>query len=145
MIDAALGEIITTCSKLEWLINHGEAALRPQKRRGNLALSYKTARVHYEPLGVVTAIVSWNYRESNNTQMPQWNNVLTAMLIVRTALHNLVGPLAAAIFAGNGVVIKCSEYVYWSSRFYISAFRECLFACGWNPELVQVGSHCLDH
>lgn len=62
VIDAALGEILTTCSKLEWLINHGESALRPQKRRSNLALSYKSSSVHYEPLGVVAAIVSWNYR-----------------------------------------------------------------------------------
>ena len=65
MIDAALGEIVTTCSKLEWLVNYGEGALRPQKRRSNLALSYKSSSVHYEPLGVVTAIVSWNYRELN--------------------------------------------------------------------------------
>lgn len=65
MIDAALGEIITTCSKLEWLINYGEGALKPQKRRSNLALSYKTSRVYYEPLGVVAAIISWNYREPN--------------------------------------------------------------------------------
>ncbi|KAF8312443.1 meiotic sister-chromatid recombination aldehyde dehydrogenase [Clavulina sp. PMI_390] len=115
MIDAALGEILTTCSKLEWIINHGEASLRPQKRRGNLALSYKTAKVHYEPLGVVTAIISWNY-----------------------PLHNAISPIIAAIFSGNAVVIKCSEYVYWSSRFYINAFRECLFSCGWNPDLVQL-------
>ena len=64
VIDAALGEIITTCSKLEWIMKHGERALRPEKRRSNLALSYKSASVHYEPLGVVAAIVSWNYRTS---------------------------------------------------------------------------------
>lgn len=62
VIDAALGEILTTCSKMEWLLNHGEAALRPEKRAGNLMMSYKKSEVHYEPLGVVAALVSWNYR-----------------------------------------------------------------------------------
>lgn len=63
MVDAALGEILTTCSKLEWLINHGERALRTETRYSNLMLSYKKSQVVYEPKGVVCAIVSWNYRE----------------------------------------------------------------------------------
>ncbi len=63
MVDAALGEILTTCSKMEWLIAHGEEALRPEKRRRNTMLAYKTSEVHYEPLGTVAGIVSWNYRE----------------------------------------------------------------------------------
>lgn len=62
MVDAALGEIITTCSKLSWLISHGERALRPESRASNLILCYKSSKVYYEPLGVVAAIVSWNYR-----------------------------------------------------------------------------------
>jgi acyl-CoA reductase-like NAD-dependent aldehyde dehydrogenase len=65
VIDAALGEILTTCSKMEWLMNYGEAALRPETRRSNLILSYKKAKVYHEPLGVVAAIVSWNYRSCN--------------------------------------------------------------------------------
>lgn len=62
VVDAALGEILTTCSKMEWLINHGEKALRPERRSTNLMLSYKIGEVHYEPLGVIAAITSWNYR-----------------------------------------------------------------------------------
>ena len=62
VIDAALGEILTTCSKLEWLINSGEGALKPEKRGSNLMMFYKKSEVHYEPLGVVAGIVSWNYR-----------------------------------------------------------------------------------
>lgn len=62
VVDAALGEIITTCSKLGWLIDHGEKALRPETRASNLILAYKSSKVHYEPLGVVAGIVSWNYR-----------------------------------------------------------------------------------
>ena len=66
VIDAALGEILTTCSKMEWIIKHGEKALRPETRRSNLMMFYKKSQVYYEPLGVVAAIVSWNYRTSTS-------------------------------------------------------------------------------
>ena len=64
VIDAALGEILTTCSKMEWLINHGEEAIRTETRPSNLMMFYKKSQVIYEPLGVVSAITSWNYRMS---------------------------------------------------------------------------------
>ncbi len=44
---------------------------------------YKAARVEYHPLGVVGAIVPWNY-----------------------PFHNIFNPLSAALFAGNALVIK---------------------------------------
>jgi hypothetical protein len=62
VIDAALGEVLTTCSKLDWLLRYGEKYLRPETRSSPLILGYKKSEVHYEPLGVVAAIVSWNYR-----------------------------------------------------------------------------------
>ena len=65
VIDAALGEILTTCSKMEWLIKHGEKAIRTETRPSNLMMFYKKSQVIYEPLGVVSAIVSWNYRMSS--------------------------------------------------------------------------------
>jgi hypothetical protein len=33
VIDAALGEILTTAEKLRWLIAHGEVLLKPERRR----------------------------------------------------------------------------------------------------------------
>lgn len=65
MIDAALGEVLTTCSKMEWLMKHGENAIKPENRKTNFMLFYKKAQVIYEPMGVVAAIVSWNYRMSS--------------------------------------------------------------------------------
>lgn len=62
VIDAAFGEILTTCSKMEWILNYGEEALRPSKRTTPWMLVHKRSTVYYEPLGVVAAIVSWNYR-----------------------------------------------------------------------------------
>ncbi|KAG8901217.1 hypothetical protein FRB99_005472 [Tulasnella sp. 403] len=82
MIDTALGEIMTTCSKIEWLLKHGEKALKPSSRGSNLLLCYKSSKVYYDPLGVVAAIVSWNY-----------------------PLHNALSPILAGLFAGNSVVV----------------------------------------
>ncbi|CAA7265354.1 unnamed protein product [Cyclocybe aegerita] len=115
LIDAALGEILTTCSKLEWIIKHGEDALRPETRRSNFMMFYKKSQVIYEPLGVVSAIVSWNY-----------------------PLHNAWSPIVAGLFAGNSVVLKCSEHVIWSTSWFVSAISNCLRACGHDPEIVQV-------
>ncbi|KAK0458471.1 meiotic sister-chromatid recombination aldehyde dehydrogenase [Desarmillaria tabescens] len=115
MVDAALGEILTTCSKMEWLLAHGEKSLRPERRRRNTMLAYKTSEVHYEPLGTVAGIVSWNY-----------------------PLHNAWSPILAALFSGNSIVLKCSENVIWSTSWYISIIRSCLQACGHDPEIVQL-------
>ncbi|KAI0828993.1 meiotic sister-chromatid recombination aldehyde dehydrogenase [Trametes gibbosa] len=115
MLDAALGEVITTCSKLDWLINHGERALSPESRYNNLIMFYKSSWVQYEPLGVVSAITSWNY-----------------------PLHNAWSPIIAGLFAGNSVVLKCSEHVIWSTTWFVQAIRECLNACGHDENLVQL-------
>lgn len=114
---AAMGEILVTVEKIEWLLKHGESVLAPSKRPGpaNLLMSYKGAEVRYEPLGVCAALVSWNY-----------------------PLHNLMGPLIAALFSGNAIVVKCSEYVVWSSRFFIEVARGALVACGHSSDLVQL-------
>jgi len=62
MIDAALGEILVTCEKLRWLIANAEKVLKTEKRPvSGLLMMHKTAQVRYEPLGVVAALVSWNY------------------------------------------------------------------------------------
>ncbi|KAI0094447.1 meiotic sister-chromatid recombination aldehyde dehydrogenase [Irpex rosettiformis] len=115
LLDAALGEILTTASKMDWLVNHGERYLKPESRTTNWLMSYKSSKVYYEPLGVVAAIVSWNY-----------------------PLHNLFSPILAALFSGNGIVVKCSENVIWSSQWFINAIKTCLEACGQDPELVQL-------
>lgn len=114
MVDAQLGEILVTAEKLQWTIKHGERALRPSRRPSNLLLAYKTGTVHYEPLGVVAALVSWNY-----------------------PFHNLVGPVISAIFAGNGVVVKVSEQTCWSAAYYAGIARGALAAHGHDPALVQ--------
>ena len=114
MIDASLGEILVTVEKLRWTILHGEKALRSSSRPTNLLMAYKTNRVEYEPLGVVAALVSWNY-----------------------PFHNLIGPMISAIFAGNGIVVKASENTAWSASFFTLIVKGALQVCGHDPQLVQ--------
>ncbi|KAK3393078.1 Aldehyde/histidinol dehydrogenase [Podospora didyma] len=114
MVDAQLGEVLTTVEKLEWTIKHGEKALRPSKRPTNLLMAYKRNTVHYEPLGVVATLVSWNY-----------------------PFHNLIGPVISALFSGNAVVVKVSEQTAWSSTYFASIARGALVVHGYSPALVQ--------
>ncbi|SCV72987.1 BQ2448_6912 [Microbotryum intermedium] len=142
LVDAAFGEILTTCEKLRWIIANGEQCLKPEARRSvlgfrqdkplpnwlssdltmdslphrtNMILAHKVSKVLYEPLGVVAAIVSWNY-----------------------PAHNALSPIIASLFSGNAIVVKPSELVAWSSHHYVQAVRSCLSACGEDPNLVQI-------
>ncbi|KAI8997377.1 Aldehyde/histidinol dehydrogenase [Pilobolus umbonatus] len=114
MIDASLGEVITTCAKLRWTIDNGESVLANDYRNPGLMMMYKTAKVVYQPMGVVSALVSWNY-----------------------PFHNTIGPVISALMSGNGIIVKCSEYVAWSSTYYEKIIKTCLLTHGYDPNLVQ--------
>lgn len=113
--DAAFGEMLVTCEKLRWLILEGEAALAPESRSSGLMNLHKSSAVHWVPVGVVGAIVPWNY-----------------------PFHNVFNPLSAALFAGNGIVIKTSEHAAWSSRYYQSIIDACLDAVGAPRDLARI-------
>lgn len=114
LVDAQLGEILVTVERLQWTITHGEAALRTERRPTNLLMMYKRNSVRYEPMGVVAALVSWNY-----------------------PFHNMLGPIISSIFAGNGVVVKVSEQTAWSSAYFADIAKGALAAHGFNTDLVQ--------
>lgn len=117
-LDASMGEIMVTLEKLNWIIANGERALKPSVRPGpaNFLIGLmKSAEVRYEPLGVVSAFVSWNY-----------------------PFHNLMGPIIAAFFTGNAIVIKCSEQVIWSSKWFIKLVKLVLKLLYIDENLVQL-------
>lgn len=58
-VDAIFGEVLVTAEKLKWTIEHGEKALKPERRPTNFLMFYKRNEVRYEPLGVVGSCVSW--------------------------------------------------------------------------------------
>ena len=58
-VDAIFGELLVTAEKLQWTIDHGEKALKSERRPTSRMMFYKKNEVRYEPLGVVGACVSW--------------------------------------------------------------------------------------
>ncbi|KAK1294594.1 Aldehyde dehydrogenase 22A1 [Acorus calamus] len=115
MIDASLGEIMTTCEKITWLLSEGERWLKPEYRSSGRSMLHKRSKVEFHPLGVIGAIVSWNY-----------------------PFHNIFNPMLAAVFSGNGVVIKVSEHASWSGCFYARIIQAALVAAGAPENLVHI-------
>lgn len=111
-----MGEVMITCEKLRFTIAKGESWLAREYRSVAALLAFtKTAYVEYQPLGVIGVIVPWNY-----------------------PFHNVLSAATAALMAGNGCVIKVSEYASWGAPWIENMFREVLANRGYDPELVQV-------
>jgi len=115
LVDAAFGEVLVTLEKIRWLCNEGEHWLKPEYRSSGAMMFYKKARVEYHPVGVMGAIVPWNY-----------------------PFHNVFNPLVANLFAGNALVVKVSEYASWSSQYYGRVIDAALEAVGAPKDLVQI-------
>ena len=114
LLDALIGEVLVTCEKLAWLANSGEQYLQPEYRDTGRMMAMKKVHVEYVPLGVIGAIVPWNY-----------------------PFHNVFNPVSAALFSGNAIVIKVSEYASWSIGYYKRVIDACLDAVGAPRDLVQ--------
>ena len=73
------------------------------------------ASVEFRPLGVIGVICPWNY-----------------------PLQNVLGPVVPALFAGNAVIVKVSEWTSWSAPRIQQIFDEVLRGAGYPTDLVQV-------
>jgi acyl-CoA reductase-like NAD-dependent aldehyde dehydrogenase len=114
MVDAVMGEIFPVCEKLRYTIAHGEADLAPERRTPGF-LIHKRARVEYHPFGVVGVICPWNF-----------------------PFHNLFCPVIPALFAGNAVVAKISEWSSWSGADFVAIWQDALEKHGHSRDLVQI-------
>jgi acyl-CoA reductase-like NAD-dependent aldehyde dehydrogenase len=114
LLDAIIGEVLVTCEKLVWLADTAEQYLQPEYRSTGRMMMMKKVHVEYIPLGVIGAIVPWNY-----------------------PFHNVFNPVSAALFSGNAIVIKVSEYASWSIGYYKRIIDACLDAVGAPRDLVQ--------
>ena len=114
MVDAVMGEIFPVCEKLRYTIANGEQDLAPQKRSSGFLL-HKASRVEYHPFGVVGIICPWNF-----------------------PFHNLFCPVIPALFAGNAVVAKVSEWSSWSGADYVAIWQDALEKRGHSRDLVQI-------
>src|SRR5215212_8944590 len=76
-------EILPTVDSLKWIADNGPDILSDEKLSMPVMLKSKSARLTFEPLGVVGVIAPWNY---------PWSIPF--------------GEVAIALMAGNGVVLK---------------------------------------
>ncbi|MDA7418594.1 coniferyl aldehyde dehydrogenase [Xenophilus arseniciresistens] len=79
-------DLLGSVLEINHALSHLARWMRPRRRRPELLFMSNSLRVHYQPKGVVGVIVPWNF-----------------------PLYLALGPLAAALAAGNRVMIKMPE------------------------------------
>ncbi|MCY1200190.1 Coniferyl aldehyde dehydrogenase [compost metagenome] len=84
--ETRLAEIMPSLHGIHYAARRLKKWMKPSRRGVGLAFQPASARVVYQPLGVVGVIVPWNY-----------------------PLFLAIGPLVGALAAGNRVMIKMSE------------------------------------
>ncbi len=112
--NAILGEIMTVCNKIRWLMKNAEKHLRTEAVPSGILL-HKRGRIEYRPLGVVACIVPWNY-----------------------PFQNIFGSLLAPLMAGNAVIVKASEAVAWSTTRFQRILDQALQQEGFSADTVQI-------
>lgn len=85
--ETAMMEIMTPVQGIDYLSRNLRRFMRPARRHVALTFRFASARVEYQPLGVVGIVSPWNY-----------------------PLALALMPLATAIAAGNRAMIKPSEF-----------------------------------
>ncbi len=91
--ESLLADIMPTVMSIDHCLKHLRNWMRPEKRKVSLLFQPAQARIMYQPLGVVGIMAPWNY-----------------------PVYLCLGPLAAAIAAGNRAMIKPSEFCPYSNR-----------------------------
>ena len=84
--ETLLAEIMPSLHGIRYACRHLRSWMKPSRRRVGMAFQPASARVLYQPLGVIGIIVPWNY-----------------------PLYLAIGPLIGALAAGNRVMLKMSE------------------------------------
>ncbi|NWD72136.1 coniferyl aldehyde dehydrogenase [Pseudomonas gingeri] len=84
--ETLLGELMPSLQGIHHARQHLKRWMKPSRRRVGLAFQPASAKVVYQPLGVIGVIVPWNY-----------------------PLFLSIGPLVGALAAGNRVMLKLSE------------------------------------
>lgn len=84
--ETLLAELMPSLHNIHHARRHLNKWMRPSRRSVGMAFQPASAKVIYQPLGVVGVIVPWNY-----------------------PLYLAIGPLVGALAAGNRVMLKLSE------------------------------------
>ncbi len=94
-------EVMTAVQGIDYLHRNLRRFMRPTRRHVALTFRFASARIEYQPLGVIGIIAPWNYPFS-----------LALM------------PLATAIAAGNRAMLKPSEFTRETSRLLAGMLAE---------------------
>ena len=84
--ETLLAELMPSLHGIHYASRHLKGWMRASRRKVGVAFQPASAKVVYQPLGVVGVIVPWNY-----------------------PLYLAIGPLVGALAAGNRVMLKLSE------------------------------------
>lgn len=84
--ETLLAELMPCLHNIRHAQRHLKQWMRPSRRSVGLAFQPASAKVVYQPLGVIGVVVPWNY-----------------------PLYLAIGPLVGALAAGNRVMLKLSE------------------------------------
>lgn len=85
--ETLIAEVIPSVEGINYAMKHLKGWMQPERRHVSMLFQPASNKVYYQPKGVVGIIVPWNY-----------------------PLYLAVGPLVAAIAAGNRAMIKMSEF-----------------------------------
>lgn len=85
--ETRLAELMPAIQGIDFALKNLRDWMQPSKRHVGMLFQPASSKVHYQPKGVVGVIVPWNY-----------------------PLYLAMGPLVAALGAGNRVMLKMSEF-----------------------------------
>ncbi|MGC4744569.1 aldehyde dehydrogenase family protein [Micromonospora sp. DT201] len=97
----AIVEIVTAIEHIDWAARNAGRVLGPRRVRSRLILAEFSGHLEYQPHGVVGVIGPWNY-----------------------PVFTPIGSAAYALAAGNGVVLKPSEYTPAAGQWLVDTFAE---------------------
>ncbi|MET7671285.1 aldehyde dehydrogenase family protein [Micromonospora luteifusca] len=97
----AIVEIVTAIEHIDWAARNASRVLGPRRVRSRLILAEFSGHLEYQPHGVVGVIGPWNY-----------------------PVFTPIGSAAYALAAGNGVVLKPSEYTPATGQWLVNSFAE---------------------
>jgi coniferyl-aldehyde dehydrogenase len=99
--DSRIGDILTTVSGINYSLAKLKKWMKPKSRHIGILFQPASGKVMYQPKGVIGIITPWNY-----------------------PLFLSLGPLTAALAAGNRAMIKMSEYTPHTSTLLAELMAE---------------------
>ena len=91
--ETLFAELMPCLHSIDYTLKHLKGWMKPSPRSVGMMFAPASAKVVYQPLGVIGIIVPWNY-----------------------PLYLAIGPLIGALAAGNRVMLKLSEYTPATGR-----------------------------